>query len=136
MNVKQTALAAALGLSSLGSAHAQGFKPFQGDSPPEKVLSANFEALALRAAIWGAPLVTMYALRYHDAVGPDAKAPPNAIWRMQDISTPELAQAAGHVTPNVNTLYGFGFLDLAAEPVILNVPDSHGRYYMVEIVEL
>jgi hypothetical protein len=55
----------------------------------------------------------MYALRYHDTVGPDAKAAPNAIWRMEDIATPELSQAAGHVTPNVNTLYGFGFLDLA-----------------------
>jgi len=54
---------------------------------------------------------------------------------MEDISTPALSQEAGYVTPNVNTLYGFGFLDLAAEPVILSVPDSHGRYYMVEIVD-
>jgi hypothetical protein len=54
---------------------------------------------------------------------------------MEDISTPELSQAAGYVTPNVNTLYGFGFLDLAAQPIILTVPDSNGRYYMVEIVD-
>jgi hypothetical protein len=51
------------------------------------------------------------------------------------ISTPALSQEAGYVTPNVNTLYGFGFLDLAAEPIILSVPDSHGRYYMIEIVD-
>jgi DNA sulfur modification protein DndE len=100
-----------------------------------KVLSAYSGALSLSAATWGAPLVIMYALRYHDAVGPDAKAAPNAIWRMEDISTPELSQAAGYVTPNVNTLYGFGFLDLAAQPIILTVPDSKGRYYMVEIVD-
>lgn len=100
-----------------------------------KTLSAYAGALALSAATWGAPLVTMYALRYNDAVGPDAKATPNTIWRMEDISTPELSQAASYVTPNVNTLYGFGFLDLAAEPVILSVPDSRGRYYMVEIVD-
>jgi hypothetical protein len=100
-----------------------------------KVLSAYSGALALSAATWGAPLVTMYALRYHDALGPDAKAAPNAIWRMEDISTPELSQAAGYVSPNVNTLYGFGFLDLAAQPIILTVPDSNGRYYMVEIVD-
>jgi hypothetical protein len=54
---------------------------------------------------------------------------------MEDISTPELSQAAGYVTPNVNTLYGFGFLDLAAQPVILTAPDSNGRYYLVEIVD-
>ena len=38
-----------------------------------KVLSAYSGALALSAATWGAPLVTMYALRYNDAVGPDRK---------------------------------------------------------------
>ena len=77
----------------------------------------------------------MYCLRHNDVFGPHPKAAVNAIWRMQDISTPELSQEAGYVTPNVNTLYGFGFLDLAAEPAILSVPDSHGRYYMVEIVD-
>jgi len=64
-------------------------------------------------------------LRHNDAVGPHPKAAVNTIWRMEDISTPALSQEAGYVTPNVNTLYGFGFLDLAAEPVILSVPDSH-----------
>ena len=31
-------------------------------------------SLALQAANWGAPLVTMYNLRYNDAVGPKPKA--------------------------------------------------------------
>ena len=100
-----------------------------------KALDAYSEALAVAAASWGSPLVTMYCLRYNDLVGPHPKAAVNAIWRMEDISTPALSQEAGYVTPNVNTLYGFGFLDLTAEPVILSVPDSHGRYYMVEIVD-
>lgn len=101
----------------------------------EKALGNYAEGLARAAAVWGAPLVTMYSLRYHDSFGPHPKAAVNAIWRMEDISTPELSQEAGYVTPNVNTLYGFGFLDLAAEPVILTAPNSHGRYYMVEIVD-
>lgn len=100
-----------------------------------RALGAYAEATALTAAAWGSPLVTMYCLRYNDAVGPRPKAPVNAIWRMENISTPELSQEAGYVTPNVNTLYGFGFLDLAAEPLILNAPNSHGRYYMIEIVD-
>lgn len=93
-------------------------------------------SLALQAATWGAPLVTMYALRANDAVGPRAKAPPNTIWRMEDISTPSLSRQAGYVTPNVNVIYGFGFMDLRDEPIILEVPDSKGRYYMVEIVDM
>ncbi|SFK24073.1 DUF1254 domain-containing protein [Methylocapsa palsarum] len=107
----------------------------QTEAARTKALEAYSDALGLTAATWGAPLVTMYSLRYNDAVGPNARALANTIWRMDDISTPELSREAGYVTPNVNTLYGFGFLDLSAEPVILQVPDSHGRYYMVEIVD-
>ncbi|PNE12109.1 MAG: hypothetical protein CR217_05260 [Beijerinckiaceae bacterium] len=121
-DVREEAMRKSSGLAETASARA-------------KVLLAYSGALALSAATWGAPLVTMYALRYHDAVGPNAKAAPNTIWRMEDISTPELSQTAGYVSPNVNTLYGFGFLDLAAQPVILTVPDSNGRYYMIEIVD-
>lgn len=93
-------------------------------------------SLALQAATWGGPIVTMYALRYNDAIGPDAKARPNSIWRMEDISTPALSKEAGYVTPNVNVIYGFGFMDLRQEPIILEAPDSNERYYMVEIVDM
>jgi len=93
-------------------------------------------SLALQTANWGAPLVTMYDMRYHNAFSPKSKAPPNAIWRMEDISTPKLSKEAGYVTPNVNTVYGFGFMDLRQEPIILSVPDSKGLYYMVEIVDM
>jgi len=102
----------------------------------EKVLAEWSYSLAMQAATWGTPIVTMYALRYHDAVGPKAKAAPNAIWRMENISTPELSKQAGYVTPNVNTIYGFGFMDLRREPIILEVPNSNNRYYMVEIVDM
>lgn len=93
-------------------------------------------SLALQAATWGSPLVTMYNLRYHDALSSKAKAKPNTIWRMEDISTPELAKQAGYVTPNVNVVYGFGFLDLRKEPMIVTAPDSNNRYYMIELVDM
>ena len=38
------------------------------------------------------------------------------------------------LTPNVNTVYGFGFMDLGSEPIVLTIPNSHGRYYVVEIL--
>lgn len=101
-----------------------------------KVLKEWTYSLAIQAATWGGPLVTMYCLRHNDAVGEKAKAQPNHIWRMENISTPELSKEAGYVTPNVNTVYGFGFMDLRREPIILSVPDSQGLYYMVEIVDM
>lgn len=104
--------------------------------PQQKALQEWSYTLAIQAATWGVPLVTMYALRYNDAVGPHAKAVPNSIWRMEDISTPKLSQEAGYVTPNVNTVYGFGFMDLRQEPIILEAPDSNNRYYMIEIVDM
>jgi hypothetical protein len=92
--------------------------------------------LAMQAAGYADSLVTMYALRHNDAVGPQAKTKPNHVWRMENISTPELSKEAGYVTPNVNVVYGFGFLDLRQEPIIIKAPDSHGLYYMVEICDM
>ena len=93
-------------------------------------------SLALQAATYAAPIVAMYNLRAAVAFGPNPKAQPNTIWKLEDISTPELSQESGYVSPNVDVLYGFGFADLAAEPVILTAPDSGGRYYMIEIVDM
>ena len=77
----------------------------------------------------------MYALRNNDAVGPKVKAAPNTLWRMENITTPSIAEQEGYVLPNDSVLYGFGFLDLR-EPVILTLPDSNGRDYMVESVDM
>lgn len=106
------------------------------NSIDEKAVTDWSYSLAVQAATWGSPLVTMYALRDHNAFGPNKRTNPNSLWRMEDISTPELSEQAGYVTPNVNTLYGFGFMDLREEPIILSVPNSHDRYYMVEIVDM
>ena len=93
-------------------------------------------SLAVQAATFAAPIVGMYNLRQTVATGPNPKAKPGTLWRMPNISTPQLAEESGYVTPNVNTIYGFGFMDLSQEPIILTAPDSHGRYYMIEIVDM
>ncbi len=36
---------------------------------------------------------------------------------------------------NVDTLYSFAWLDLSKEPIILSVPDTHGRYYLMPILD-
>ena len=101
-----------------------------------KAIGAWTESLAVQAATYAAPLVAMYNLRSTVAVGPNPKAPPNSIWRMEDISTPKLAAESGYVSPNLDVIYGFGFADLGTEPVILTTPDSNGRYYMVELCDM
>jgi hypothetical protein len=93
-------------------------------------------SLALQAATYAMPIVAMYNLRDSTSVGPHAKVPPNEIWRIEHIASPEVAAQAGYVTPNVNVIYGFGFMDLGQQPIILNAPDAQGRYYMVEICDM
>ncbi len=93
-------------------------------------------ALALQAATYAVPIVAMYNLRDTTSVGPHAKVPPNEIWRISDIANPTIAEQSGYVTPNVNVIYGFGFMDLAQQPIVLNAPDSQGRYYMIEICDM
>ena len=91
---------------------------------------------ALQAATYAVPIVAMYNLRATTTIGPDAKAPPNEIWRVDSIADPVVAAQSGYVTPNVNVIYGFGFVDLSQQPIILSAPNSNGRYYMVQIVDM
>jgi DNA sulfur modification protein DndE len=116
-----------------GEAFAKGLPPL--DAKGKDAFYDYSYSLALQAAVWGIAPTTFYALRYNDALGPKPKAPPGEIWRMENISTPQLSKEAGYVTPNVNTVYGFGFMDLGPEPIILTVPNSKGRYYMVEVLD-
>ena len=39
------------------------------------------------------------------------------------------------VRPNADTLYTTAWLDLANEPIILHVPDSAGRYYLIPMLD-
>jgi len=97
---------------------------------------AWLSSLVLQAATYAAPIVAMYNLRETTSVGPRAKVPPNEIWRIENIANPTIAEQAGYVTPNVNVIYGFGFMDLEQQPIIVSAPDSQGRYYMVEICDM
>lgn len=106
--------------------------------PPEEAeaIKAWGRSTAVYAATYGSSIVGMYNLRETVAVGPKAKVRANELWRLPNIATPKIAEEAGYVTPNVNTLYGFGFLDLSQEPIVLTAPDSDGRYYMVELIDM
>jgi len=39
------------------------------------------------------------------------------------------------VSPNVDTLYSTAWLDLKNGPIILKVPNTHGRYYVLELMD-
>src|SRR5262245_56193355 len=108
MNLQKalTACAAMALVAVISNVEAQ---TLEGTPEQLKAIEAWTGTLAIQAVTYGAPLVAMYNLRSTVAVGPKPKAPPNEIWRMEDISTPKLAAESGYVSPNLDVVYGFGF---------------------------
>lgn len=75
--------------------------------------------------VFGYPLVLMSVAR-DAAVGADpGQAPINALHQAQALPP---VGSANPPTPGIDTLDSTGWLDLNAEPLILVLPDSHGRY--------
>ena len=89
---------------------------------------ADALATAKEAYIWGFPLV--YTVRLIQ-LARDKNVPFNRFLLSTRLSTPE-DKVAG---PNVDTLYGFAWLDLVKEPQILHVPNANGRYYSIQLVD-
>jgi len=83
------------------------------------------------AVVYGLPLViaelTKRVQTNVAAPEPNAHAPVNQFGSMVKYPT---AADKDIVRMNVDTLYSFAFLDLTAEPIILSVPDTRGRYYL------
>jgi hypothetical protein len=39
------------------------------------------------------------------------------------------------VAPNADTLYLVGYLDLSGGPLVISVPDSKGRYWVLQFLD-
>jgi len=89
----------------------------------------DVQGIAEDAYVWGYPLLLMkdyfeLALRQkHEA---------NRFLLSTRLSTADDRVAIG---PNVDTLYGFAWLDLSSDPQILHVPDTAGRYYSIQLID-
>jgi hypothetical protein len=85
------------------------------------------------AALYALPLVVMDLTReqfFSDPVSADAT--PGRFLHIPILANPTFRSV---VRPNVDTLYSSAWLDLGAEPVLLSVPPSNGRYYLVQCMD-
>ena len=85
-------------------------------------------ALAEDAAIWGIPLVrTGRYLALARAKGLSV----NRFYLNQTLASPTSHFAGA----NVDTIYGFAWLDLSQGPVVVNLPDGGDRYYSIQFID-
>jgi hypothetical protein len=83
-------------------------------------------------------LVTMDVTRRQatnvaNATGVAMRAPTNQFAQFRHY--PE-GSARDVVRFNFDTLYSFAWLDVAAEPVVISVPDSGGRFYLTPMLDM
>jgi hypothetical protein len=80
--------------------------------------------IAERAYIYAYPLVLMEATR----IG----MPVNRFTHIPQFPRPDSRQV---IRPNADTLYSSAWLDLTQEPILIRVPDSGGRFYLLQFMD-
>jgi hypothetical protein len=89
----------------------------------------------VEAVVYGLPLVIMDLTKdkLTNVAAPEISASPiNQFAHMRQFPDASFKDV---VRANVDTLYSSAFLDLAAEPIVLSVPDTHGRYYLMPMLD-
>lgn len=128
-----TMLAVALSLSTEALS-----APAQSDaSPQQSVLSAQETAeIAADAYIYFYPLVTMDVTRKqltNTEPSGGYGGPPN--W-FNNVRAYPSANDKAVVRPNFDTLYSSAWLDLTEEPVVISIPATNGRYYLLPMLDM
>src|ERR1700676_4969196 len=93
-------------------------------------------SIAVDAYIYFYPLVTLDVSRKQlTKVKPvkDMGSPMNTFFNVPAFPTADMRQV---VRPNFDTLYSISTLDLTKEPMVVSVPDTGGRYYLLPMLDM
>jgi hypothetical protein len=97
---------------------------------PEETAVVSGEAYA-----FGYPLVLMDVTARSMTSVPEptgGHAPVNQLAHLREFPDASFTDV---VSPNADTMYSTAVLDLRAEPLVLSVPDSHDRYYLMPMLD-
>ena len=103
----------------------------------DKLSEAEIRAIGVDAYVYFYPLLTMDISRKQftniEAGKEIGKGPMNMF-----VNVPEYPPAdfKGVVRPNFDTLYSPAWLDLTKEPLVVSAPDTHGRYYLLPMLDM
>lgn len=101
-----------------------------------KVEEAKTYFYAMDSYVYGYPLVMMGVTK--DVLTATSKsgqfsAPINQFGRMRTVVPPEFKNV---VRISVNSLWTFAFMDLQQEPIVVTIPDTQGRYTVMQALNM
>lgn len=106
-------------------------------SAAQSISAEEAHAIATEAYVYFYPLVTMDVTRKQlnnsDPKTGGIGGPPNTFDNIQAYPTADMRAV---VRPNFDTLYSSAWLDLTSEPMIVSVPDTGGRYYLLPMLDM
>ena len=125
-------MAGAVGFACLCVGFITALTPAQATTSVERA-----HAIGVDAYTYLYSLVTMDVTRRQltnaPADAPGFAAPPNTF---KNIPTYPTADMKAVVRPNFDTLYSSAWLDLTKGPVVVSVPDTKGRYYLLPMLDM
>jgi hypothetical protein len=108
-----------------------------GTSAAAPMSQEEARALGVDAYLYFYPLITMDITRKQltnqEPTPGGIGGPMNAFANVGSFPSADLKVV---VRPNFDTLYSSGWLDLTKEPVIVSVPDTGGRYYLLPMLDM
>ena len=101
-------------------------EPQSKEAKPQPSAEATPLAVGEEAYVYGYPMMVLEQTRQ------SLKGVSN---RFGYLASPPTAPDKIVVRPNVDTLYSLAFLDLSAEPVVVHVPNTDARYYVMQMMD-
>ena len=94
-------------------------------------------AIGVDAYVYFYPLITMDVTRKQFTNVEPGKAPGRGPMNMfNNVPTYPSADDKVVVRPNFDTLYSVAYLDMTKEPMVVSVPDTGGRYYLLPMLDM
>jgi hypothetical protein len=106
-------------------------------SASQTISEQDAHAIAVDAYVYFYPLVTMDVTRKQLTNVEPGKSPGRGPMNMfNNVPTYPPANDRSVVRPNFDTLYSIAYLDITKEPVVVSVPDTAGRYYLLPMLDM